>query len=48
MKRAVWGYSVAVFLVCGIILFISAGCETVKGMGRDIKNTDEWLRNNAW
>ena len=52
MKRAVWGYSVAIFLVCGIILFISAGCETVKGMakgmGRDIKNTDEWLRNNAW
>ena len=24
------------------------GCETCKGVGRDIKNADEWFREHAW
>lgn len=36
-------------------MFIFAGCETAKGMAKDIENThqgvlnaDDWIRDNLW
>jgi len=36
---------VCVVLV-GALLF--SGCETCKGLRRDIEKTDEWLQDNLW
>jgi len=41
-----WGVIVCLFCLMGLIVL--CGCETVKGMGRDIKNADDWLREHAW
>lgn len=36
-------------LVCALFLMMFClGCETVKGMGRDIKNADQWMKDHAW
>ena len=34
----------------GLLLIVVGclGCETCKGLGRDIKNADDWIRDNAW
>jgi predicted small secreted protein len=31
--------------VCGMMLLFLLGCETVKGMGKDIENTGRNLQN---
>lgn len=36
-----------VLLVCAFASVL-CGCETVKGMGRDVKNADRWVRDNLW
>lgn len=38
---------IAVF-VCVVACVMLLGCETVKGMGRDIKGADKWMRENLW
>ncbi|MFA5039515.1 MAG: hypothetical protein WC732_07540 [Candidatus Omnitrophota bacterium] len=36
-------------LVCMLVLVVTGlGCETVKGLGRDVKNADQWFRDHAW
>ncbi|MDD5019283.1 MAG: hypothetical protein PHS61_02535 [Candidatus Omnitrophica bacterium] len=38
-----------ILLACALVLMATClGCETVKGVGRDIKNADQWMRDNAW
>lgn len=36
------------FWVCLAVLVIVSGCETCKGMTRDVKNADEWVRDHMW
>jgi predicted small secreted protein len=43
---------ISVFIFSILALY---GCETVKGMGKDVKNTwsnlsksDEWVQKNVW
>lgn len=36
-------------LACVLVLaFACLGCETVKGIGRDINKADQWIRDHAW
>lgn len=36
-------------LICLLALVVSClGCETARGLGRDIKNADQWIRDHAW
>jgi predicted small secreted protein len=38
-----------VLLVFCAIVFVSlCGCETARGLGRDVQNADKWFRENAW
>jgi len=39
---------ISVVVLCVFALGTLCGCETVKGMGRDIKNADRWFREHAW
>lgn len=40
--------SVLILLVCLFGLAVLAGCETTKGLGRDIKKVDEWVKDHMW
>lgn len=42
-KRIIGWLMLAIFA-----LTVLYGCETVKGMGKDIKNADAWFREHAW
>ena len=42
-------------LCCIVVLLFAAGCETAKGMKKDLANTwnnaqtwDEWVKENLW
>jgi predicted small secreted protein len=36
-------------VACVLLLTVfCVGCETAKGLGRDIKNADQWMRDHAW
>ena len=43
-KRRIIGW----LMLAIFALTILVGCETVKGMGRDIKNADAWFKEHAW
>lgn len=47
MKKNVLIFS-AVFIFICVLCFAGSGCETVKGMGRDIKKADDWFKDHAW
>ena len=42
----------AKLVVCACLLFFGAallsGCETCKGIKRDVMKADEWLKDNLW
>ena len=38
----------AVFCVLAFGIGMLAGCETCKGLNRDIKSADTWMRDNLW
>ena len=48
MKKNGIVLAMMICLVCLVCLTVFYGCETVKGMGRDIKNADEWVRDHTW
>ena len=48
MKRNLYTLNAVVLMLCLISLMFLSGCETAKGMGRDIKTADQWLRDHAW
>lgn len=49
MKQHKAGLStISVVVLCLFALTLLCGCETVKGMGRDIKNVDLWFKEHAW
>ena len=39
-------------VVCAFLLLFGAallsGCETCKGIKRDIMKTDDWIKDNLW
>jgi predicted small secreted protein len=39
-------------LGCLLGVFVAAlflcGCETAKGLGRDIQQADDWIKDNLW
>jgi predicted small secreted protein len=39
---------IAVFVIGLLSLTCLSGCETAKGMGRDIKDADEWIKDHLW
>ncbi len=48
--RQTFLFAKLVFCVClvlGIAVVVS-GCETCKGLKRDIEKTDEWMQDNLW
>lgn len=52
MRRRATGWALLFVLGC---LFLSAGCETMKGAAKDIENTnvnlqeaDAWMREHLW
>jgi len=42
----------AKLVVCACLVFFGAvllsGCETCKGVKRDVMKGDEWMRDNLW
>lgn len=47
MKKNITIPAVFILLFC-VFTIALCGCETVKGMGRDVKNADKWVRDNLW
>ncbi len=47
MKKNLFFPTVFILFFCAFTLLLS-GCETVKGMGRDVKNADKWVKDNLW
>ena len=39
-----------VLCVCLVVAaaVVLSGCETCRGIGRDIKKADEWIKDNLW
>ena len=48
MKKYATRLKMVPFLICLLALIIISGCETAKGVVRDVKNADQWIRDNAW
>lgn len=48
MKKNLHKLNAIALMLCLISLLAFCGCETIKGMGRDIKNIDQEMRDNAW
>jgi predicted small secreted protein len=48
MKIPSFRSAVIAVLVCVFACAMLLGCETVKGMGRDIKSADTWFKDNLW
>ncbi len=48
MKNRKTGLCIAVLLLCLVTTIVLCGCETAKGMGRDIKCADQWVRDHMW
>lgn len=46
-QRRPWCAVFVLFIGLVVVLALS-GCETCKGFGRDIKNADEWMKDNLW
>jgi predicted small secreted protein len=47
MKNHLLRLRLTPFLFLLALVVFCAGCETLKGMGRDIKNADEWIRDRV-
>ena len=41
MKKA------CMLVVCGLLILISAGCETIKGIGKDVSAVGGWLTRGS-
>ena len=47
MKKHLSRFRVTSLLLLLFVVLFCAGCETCKGMGRDIRNADEWIRDKV-
>ena len=48
MKKKKVFLSVFAIAICIVSFIMLSGCETCKGVGRDIKDADQWFRDHAW
>jgi predicted small secreted protein len=48
MKKRVAGRAVIFWLAVVFVAGLLAGCETCKGLNRDIKQADAWIKDNMW
>lgn len=48
MRKPNMGRFIAALCLFCFLACVFCGCETVRGMGRDIKNADQWFREHAW
>ena len=48
MKKQVGKWSIVCILICFLAIIVCSGCETCKGIGKDIKNADDWFKEHAW
>lgn len=48
MKKSSFRSSIIAVLICIAACTMFLGCETAKGVGRDIMNADKWMRDNLW
>jgi predicted small secreted protein len=48
MKKKKACLMVCVLMVFAASLLFISGCETGKGMVRDVKSVDQWFRDHAW
>ncbi len=46
--RSQRSFGFSLVLVCCVILTLLCGCETWRGLCKDVQKADDWFRENAW